>query len=475
MKRASGVLLPVFSLPGKYSIGSLGKPAKDFIDFLKESGFSHWQILPLGMTDAVNSPYKSCSAFGGNPYYIDLEALLRQGLLTKEELEGQTQQTPYVCEYGRLAASRFHLLRQAAGRMADRAAVKAFIAENPQLANFCKFMCLKTQNGWRPWYEWTESAPDPEELFFWQFTQYEFFTMWAEIKAYANENGVKIIGDMPFYVDWDSCDVWANKKIFLLDEKNRPIKVAGVPPDYFSQEGQLWGNPLYNWDEMEKDGYAWWQARMRHMAAMLDGVRIDHFRGIESYYAVAGYAKTAKEGVWEPGPGLKLIQALKPICAGKQIIAEDLGEITPEVTALVEESGFPGMRVFQFAFLGDTDSPHRPHNYANNCVAYTGTHDNNTLLGYMWEQEEKTREEIFAYCGHSGDLDSSTKAILRTMLASHAGLTIFPLQDILGYGCDTRLNTPGTTKGNWLYRVTDKQLKSIDRFSLRQLNYLYAR
>lgn len=475
MKRKSGVLLPVSSLPGPYSIGSFGKSAKRFIDFLKDSGFSYWQVLPLGMADEANSPYKSCSAFGGNPYYIDLDILHETGLLTKAELESQAQRTPYVCEYNRLAASRIDLLKHAARRVKDRSVIEQFIAGRPEIADFCTFMCLKSINGQLPWYEWTETATDSEELFFWQFTQYMFFTMWDKLKNYANQNGVSILGDMPYYVDLDSCDVWANKNLFLLDEENAPLKVAGVPPDYFSQDGQLWGNPIYNWTEMEKDGYAWWRARMRHMAGMLDGVRIDHFRGIESYYAIPGKAVTAKEGKWEKGPGMKLIHALQDICSEKLVIAEDLGEITPEVIRLVEESGFPGMRVFQFAFLGDGNSPHRPHNYIHNCVAYTGTHDNNTLLGYIWEQDEKTREEIFDYCGHAGGLDSSTKTILRAMLASHAGLTIFPLQDILGYGRDTRMNTPGTVSGNWLYRVTEEQLQGIDCSFFRHLNDLYAR
>lgn len=262
--------------------------------------------------------------------------------------------------------------------------------------------------------------------------------------------------------------------MFLLDEDGNPTDVAGVPPDYFSADGQLWGNPLYDWKTMEKDGYKWWCDRISHMAKMFDAVRIDHFRGIESFWAVPATAKTAKEGKWVKGPGMKLINAIKKAAGDTQIIAEDLGDITPEVYQLVKDSGFPGMKVFQFAFLAD-NSPHQPHNYEENCVAYTGTHDNNTILGYLWELDDGTRQRMLKYCGHSGDWQSGCASIIRTMLASHAGLVIMPIQDLLGYGCDTRLNTPGKAEGNWMYRITREQLDGIDRQYYKELNQLYCR
>ncbi len=475
MERKSGVLMHISSLFGDYSIGSFSDEAKYFIDFLSDCGFSYWQVLPFCMIDEFNSPYKSYSTFGGNPYFVDLNTLCKKGLITDEELEVHKQETPYVCEFARLNNTRIELLKKAASRVKNRAVIEDFINSEPYLYKVCEFMALKEANNDKPWYEWEKDSYDKEAFFVWAFIQYEFFTQWAEIKKYAGSKGIKMVGDIPIYVSLDSCDVWSNKEQFCLDKDNRPTLVAGVPPDYFCEDGQLWGNPLYNWDVMKKDGYRWWSDRIAHMSKMFDSLRIDHFRGIESYWAVPGDAETAKEGCWKKGPGMELINVIKNAAGDTEIIAEDLGEITCEVQKLVEDSGFPGMRVFQFGFLSDGDSLHRPHNYNYNSVVYTGTHDNNTLLGYLWELDDNSRKNMLEYCGHTGHWESGCESIIRTMFASHSKLVILPVQDLLGYGSDTRLNTPGRAEGNWQYRITKEQLDSIDKERFKRLNQIYSR
>ncbi len=478
MERKSGVLLHISSLWGEYSCGGFGKAAFEFVDFLADCGFSYWQVLPFGLVDECNSPYKSYSTFAGNPYFIDLEALHKEGVLTDDELNAARQQTPYSCEFDRLREERVRLLVNAAKRLdaEKRKEVNEYIEANKYLCDFCDFIALKTANGDKEWTEWSVSEPSADEVFGWRFIQYMFFRQWAQVKSYANSKGVGVIGDMPIYVSFDSSDVCADKKQFLIDENNHLTDVAGVPPDYFAADGQLWGNPLYNWDYMEKDGFGWWRDRISFALTLFDGVRIDHFRAFESFWAVDGKAKTAREGKWVKGPGMKLINAIKDIAGDKLIIAEDLGDITKEVVQLVEESGFPGMRVFQFGFLGG-DTPHKPHNYINNCVAYSGTHDNNTLLGYLWETPTEAKRDVMKYCACDFDRwnEDGCRAIIRTIFASNAGLTVFPVQDLLGYGSDTRLNTPGVAHGNWSYRITKEQLMSIDRAWLKELNRIYYR
>jgi len=476
MKRASGVLMHVSSLWGDHSEGSFGEAARQWIDFLSECGFSYWQTLPFCLPDEANSPYKSFSAFSGNPFFIDLPMLFNVGLITREELESSYQKTPYACEFDRLNRERLPLLAKAASRMKDTSCIDEFMKTHPRTEQFCTYMALKAANEDLPWNEWTNDVPDEETLKLWRFCQWAFFSQWKEIKAYANEKGISIIGDIPIYVAWDSADVWAAPEQFQLDKRKNPSSVAGVPPDYFSADGQLWGNPLYDWKRMNEDGFSWWKERMSFMLENFDGVRIDHFRGIESYFSIKAGEKTARNGKWKKGPGMALINALKPLCEGKLIIAEDLGDITPEVIKLVEDSGFPGMRVLQFGFIGDDNSPHLPHNYPNNCVAYTGTHDNNTLLGYVWDLDYETRRRVFDYCGYNGtDNDGSYDHLLRTMFASHADLLILPIQDLLFYGCDTRINKPGVAEGNWSYRMTRDQLNRIDRGKFRYWNRLFRR
>ncbi len=475
MKRASGVLMHVSTLFGDHSIGSFGENAKQFIDFLADCGFRYWQTLPFCMTDRYNSPYKSFSAFSVNPFFIDLTLLAKEGLITEEECKKAGQRTPYSCEYDRLWEERFSLLSRAAAR-AERAPVEAFADAHPHIRRFCEFMALRDANGETEWQSWTVKKADPEVLFAWEFTQYTFFTQWMAIKEYANQKGIGIIGDMPMFVDIDSSDVYFNQKSFLLDKDGNPASVAGVPTDYFSADGQVWGNPHYNWDVMEADGFAWWHDRFAHMLTLFDGVRVDHFRGLESYFSIPFGATTAKGGHWVKAKGREMLSAVKDVTDGKLVIAEDLGDITPEVTELVEESGFPGMRVMQFGFLSEGDSPHRFHNYIPNCVAYTGTHDNNTLLGHVWEMPVRDREHLFAYCGYRGDLHGNyADPILRTLFASAAGLVMIPIQDLLMFGNDTRINIPGKSNGNWEFRITKENLKAIDPSYYRTLNTLYGR
>ena len=489
--RSSGVLMHVSSLFGTDRIGGFGKEARDFIDFLADAGFSWWQVLPFCMTDECNSPYKSFSAFSGNPYFVDLRQIAAEGLLTAEELESDREKTPYACEFEQLHESRLDLLRLAASRCgdADRAKVDAFLRDNPHVAGFCSFMAHRKANGDLPWYEWspeTRDMTDEDEYFAWGFIEQRFAAQWQEIHAYANKKGIRILGDMPIYVAYDSADVWADQRQFQLDGNGAPSSVAGCPPDYFAKDGQLWGNPLYDWDYMKKDGFTWWKSRLSHMLSLFDGVRIDHFRGFESYWSIPADAETAKEGHWEPGPGLALIDALKETAADVEaetgrkvmIVAEDLGDSTPALARFVKDSGFPNMKVLQFAFDGDPDNVHLPYNYDHNCVAYTGTHDNNTLLGYIWEADEATRRRTLDYCGFTEkdwNCPDSYKSVIRTLFASPADLCVMPIQDLLMYGADTRMNIPGKPEGNWRYRITRAQLDSIDKDWFRTLNRLYGR
>lgn len=452
--------MPIFSLPGKYGCGTLKKSAYDFIDKLKSGGFSYWQVLPLGITDEYNSPYANISSFGGNPYFIELEVLNEQGLITRDELSREVVEGEHLCRFDILKKNRYALLKKAALRVCDRQPIDAFISENPHIAGTCEFLALHRAKG------------DSDDLFAWQFIQYEFHRQWNELHAYANKNSVEIIGDIPFYVSLDSYDVYAAPKQFLLDKDGKPTSVAGVPPDYFSPDGQLWGNPLYNWEQMRSDGYAHWKARLEYALSLFDGVRIDHFRAISAYFSIPYGAKSAAEGHFEKGPGAELIDVLTKAANGKLILAENLGLIDEDTEKLLLYSGYPGMAVFQFGFDGSPSSPHLPHNYENNLFAYTGTHDNNTLLGFLWEADEKARNSISNYLGDPDDLHS---AIMRALLMSAAGTVIFPIQDILKYGADTRINIPGTSDGNWRYRVTKEQLDTANWDAFAHLNRIYSR
>lgn len=476
MKRASGVLLPLFSLPGGFSCGSLGRAARTWIDTIREAGFSVWQILPVGIPDEHHSPYLSASSFGGNPFYLDPELLFEEGLLSREELEGAREETPYLCEYDRLNRERLALLCRAAGRVADRGPVERFIRENPRVGDTCLFLALKEKNGGLPWWEWTEKTPDEAALFAWQWMQYEFARQWDALHDYAKAAGVSILGDLPFYVALDSADIWRDPAQFQLDRKGRPKAVAGVPPDYFSADGQLWGNPLYDWAHMKRDGYSYWRERAAYAFSLYDALRIDHFRAAAAYWSVPAGAETAREGHWETGPGMAFCRMLDEAGGGKPVLAENLGLIDEKVDSLLSEAGYPGMAVFQFGFDGDPKNPHLPHNYTPHLAAYPGTHDNNTLLGFLWELDEGTRARVFEYLGlPADDWGRNCREILRALWMSAAGLLILPLPDLLGYGADTRFNTPGRAEGNWRVRFTAEQIASIDTALFRRWNTLYNR
>ena len=473
--RAVGVLMPISMLPGKYGEGAFGEEAYRFVDFLVRGGFSVWQVLPFCLPDDCHSPYKSYSSFSLNPNFIDLDTLRKKGLLTEEECLAARERVSYTCEFSRLDAERLPLLFRAASRVTERGEIDAFLAAHPETADFCRFMALRAANGERHHTLWKCDAPDESVRKAWEFVEYEAYTEWQALRDYANRKGVRIVGDLPIYVAEDSADVYFSPQNFLLDETGKPAKVAGVPPDYFSADGQLWGNPLYDYKRMKEDGFAFWRRRISFMGELFDGVRIDHFRGIESYFAIPASASTAREGVWHKGPGMALVRALREAAGDSLLIAEDLGEITPAVKRLLRASGLPGMRVFQFGFFGD-ESPHLPHNYENDSVAYTGTHDNDTLLGYLFSLDPATRRHVFDYIGYAGEeIGEAIDHVFRTMYASHAGILIFPIQDLLRFGCDTRLNTPGTAENNWAFRVTKEQLAGIDTTAFHALAALYGR
>ena len=467
----------ISSLPGDYSIGSLGDGAYRFADFLSESGFSYWQLLPVCMTDECSSPYKSPGYYSVNPYLIDLGILHGEGLITDCELSAAIQRQPYSSEYDRLSNERIPLLFLAAQRFSDKRKVENFINSHPGIRDAALYLALRDKNGCAPFREWRDVSPDPDRLFAWQFIHYEFMRQWHLLKTYANSRGVSLIGDMPIYVAYESADVWSSPESFLLDGEMMPREVAGVPPDYFSEDGQLWGNPLYDFEYMKKDGYSFWHSRIEHALDMFDGVRIDHFRAFDEYYSIPKDASSAKEGRWKKGPGLDLVDRIREWAGEKLIIAEDLGDITDSVRELLSKSTLPGMRVIQFGLLGE-DSLHLPHNYIHNTVAYSGTHDNNTLLGYVWELDSRDRERLFEYMGirHS-DWSAAVYDIISALLRSSAGLVILPVQDLLGFGRDTRMNTPGLSRGNWSFRITEDNLSLLteNARTWRRLNSMYGR
>ncbi len=462
--RKSGVLLHVTSLPGPYGSGAFGKEARAFVDFLADSGFSLWQVLPFCMPDDYNSPYSSYGAFSGNPNMIDLEDLFRRDLIRDDELLAARVEDRYTAAFSRLQKERVPLLLRAAMRVRDRAPIVSFMEKHPRIDEFCRFMALRAGED-----------TDGDLYFGWQFIQYTFFTQWQELKRYANARGVQVIGDVPIYVSLDSADVKMNPDLFQLGKDGRPTAVAGVPPDAFSEDGQLWGNPLYHWEKMKADGFLWWRERMEHMLSLFDGVRLDHFRGFESYYAVPAGEGNARHGRWRKGPGNAFVKAIREVAGDRIMIAEDLGIITPAVDRLVKNSGFYRMAVAMFAFDGER-SRHLPYRYDETTIAYTGTHDNNTLLGFLFETSHDVRDSFYRYVGlERDDIHEACRRIVRAMLASHAGIVIFPLQDLLYYGADTRMNTPGRAEGNWSYRVTEEQLRLLSPTALRRDNALFGR
>ncbi|MCD8232159.1 MAG: 4-alpha-glucanotransferase [Clostridiales bacterium] len=475
--RASGILLPVSSLPSRYGIGGFTKEAYDWIDFLKKSGQTFWQILPLGHTSYGDSPYQPFSTIAGNPYFVSLDDLIEEGLLTKEECdEAELGTNPSYVDYGKQFENRYPLLRKAYARdkKRDQSGFEAFWEQEADwLPDYALFMALKDENDKKAWYEWAEPyrKREPEaleearekladDISFHAHIQYWFMTQWVKLKAYAVKQGIRIIGDLPIYVANDSADAWMNPQLFQFDEDLNPKSVAGVPPDFFSEDGQLWGNPLYDWDYHKKTGYAWWIGRIRHAAVLYDVMRFDHFRGFDEYYAVPYGEKTAKKGKWCPGPGMELMRAIEEQVDGIEIIAEDLGVITDSVKELLAESGFPGMKVLEFAFGGGSENSYLPHNYESpNCVVYTGTHDNETLLQFVTEASDQTREHIKNYLNRYWDTDEQLcDNLIRQAMLSIAKYCIIPMQDYLHLGKEARMNEPSTLGGNWEWRLTKDQL-----------------
>lgn len=469
MRRSSGVLMPMSSLPSKYGIGSMGREAYKFVDFLKAAGQSYWQLLPLGPTSYGDSPYYSFSTFAGNPYFIDLDILCEDGLLTPEELKGiDWGENPQRVDYGKIYMNRYKVLRLAfeRGREELKEKIQKFRAENKGwLDNYALFMALKSNFQMKSWTEWPEDIrlrkPEAvqkysellsEEIDFQVFIQYQFFTQWHALREYAHENDVHFIGDVPIYVALDSADVWGEPEFFQLDEKRLPREVAGVPPDAFTDDGQLWGNPLYDWDAMKKDGYGWWIRRIDGAKKLYDVIRIDHFRGFESYWAVPAGEETAKNGQWKKGPGMDLVGVLTSWFSDLSFIAEDLGYVTPEVRALLSDSGLPGMKILEFAFDAHGESDYLPHRCEQNSVCYMGTHDNDTVMGWLSDMNEVDKKFASRYM-HITEDEGWCWGLIRTGMATPSNLFVVQMQDLLELPSSARLNTPGTGSGNWQWRM----------------------
>lgn len=488
MKRECGMLLPVFSIPSNYGIGAFSKEAYEFVDALERAGQQYWQILPLGPTGYGDSPYQSFSAFAGNPYYIDLETLVQEGLLTKRECDAvDFGSDPLDIDYETLYYNRFPLLKTAfirwreqnAGKGRDGVRLMLEGELSPETREYCFYMAVKNDFGGKSWDKWDEdirlrdaSAVKAyrerleDEILFYEFLQVQFQHQWRKLKRYANERGIRIIGDIPIYVAFDGADSWAHPELFQFDEDGRPIGVAGCPPDAFSETGQLWGNPLYRWGYHQETGYEWWMERMRYSFELYDVVRVDHFRGFDEYYSIPYGDKTAQYGHWEKGPGIDIFNKMRARFGKLDIIAEDLGYLTPSVLELVAESGFPGMKVLEFAFDDSQDSAYLPHKYQENCIVYTGTHDNNTLQGWYQNMNPSDKEFSVNYIGNewtpAGEIHWD---FVRLALASKARLAVIPVQDYLGLGDWARVNEPSTLGKNWRWRLSASDLEEglLDR------------
>ncbi|MCR5657369.1 MAG: 4-alpha-glucanotransferase [Butyrivibrio sp.] len=477
--RKCGVLMPVFSLPSKYGIGCFSKEAYDFVDFLEKSGQSYWQILPLGPTSYGDSPYQSFSTYAGNPYFVDLEKLIDKGLLDRAEVDKVNfGADPEKVDYARLFKARFDVLHKAYvnSGLSDenkkkpsaelKKAFDAFVKENAWwLEDYALYTALKKRYDGLSWIEWPEeirlrkkdALKEAREKYadssrFYEFIQYLFMEQWFELKAYANKKGIDIIGDIPIYVAFDSADTWANPELFQLDKKNLPTAVAGCPPDAFSKTGQLWGNPLYKWEYHKKTGFKWWMNRIRQCYKLYDVVRIDHFRGFDEYYAIPFGDPTAENGSWKKGPGYDLFDVMKKEFGKIRVIAEDLGYLTPSVIALVKKTGFPGMKILQFAFDAREESDYLPHNYVKNSIVYTGTHDNDTTLSWYKTIPRADRNFAKKYLGLRSN-KNVTWEFIRATFASVSDTAIIPMQDYLELGKEARINTPSTLGGNWVWRM----------------------
>lgn len=466
--RSCGILMHITSLPSPYGIGTFGKEAEKFADWLKAAGQKYWQVLPIGPTGYGDSPYQPFSSFAGNPLLIDLDELVELGLITREMCEeADYGADPSYVDFEKVNSTKTQILREAFKSFTDDVGYTSFVLEEESwLEDYALFTALKTKFGGKPWTEWDEDIklrqPEAmarykeelkEDVRFVKFVQYIFFRQWDRFHRYCNKNGIQIIGDIPIYVSPDCADVWALPELFELDERRNPRRVAGVPPDYFSATGQLWGNPLYDWDAMKKDGYKWWLRRIGKSAECYDMLRIDHFRAFDTYYAIPFGSKTAEHGTWEKGPGMELFNAIKNDLGDVNIIAEDLGDIFDSVKELLRDSGFPGMRVLQFGFNPESsDNDHLPHRYPENCCCYTGTHDNATVMQWYKEADERSRAMARRYL-KPRMFESIYKCFIRNAYASPARLTIIPMQDVIGLGKEGRMNVPSTLGGNWNWRM----------------------
>jgi 4-alpha-glucanotransferase len=495
-QRTSGLVLHPTSLPGQYGMGDLGPQARQFIDFLVAARQQRWQILPLGPTSWGDSPYQCLSAMAGNPLLISPEILLQRAYLRAADLAGQPDFSPDQIDYCSVTIWKNQLLRRAfAGFHAlpaahpDQVEFRAFCGQHGAwLDDYALFSAIKEQHQGLAWQHWpihlrqrdTASlaqwqAQHGQEIDFYRFVQYEFFRQWQAVKQYANQNGIRIIGDMPIFVAQDSADVWANQDLFELDADGNPTVVAGVPPDYFSATGQRWGNPLYRWQRMAEDDYGWWQQRLRLLADQVDCMRIDHFCGFENYWEIPGHESTAVNGRWMKGPGQHFFDTMQRHLGKLDIIAEDLGIITAEVVALRENSGLPGMRVLHYAFGAGDDNPYLPHHYIEHCVAYTGTHDNNTTRGWFRSMPQHEREHLQRYFGREFNEDNISAEMTRAVWHSKAATVLIPLQDALNLDETARMNYPGSLGGNWAWRYREEQLTSQVSQFLAGLNLASGR
>ena len=491
MDRHSGILMHISSLPSPYGIGTMGRAAYDFAGFLREAGQTYWQLLPLGPTSYGDSPYQSFSTFAGNPYFIDLELLAEDGLLDRGALEAADWgSNPRYVDYAKIYEARFPLLRQAfqAGYPQDRKAVEAFRRENRWLDNYALYMAVKAHFGMRSWLEWPDedirlrrpaavarySRELREDVDFYTYLQFLFFRQWNALRDYIHSQGLQIIGDLPIYVAMDSADVWAEPEYFQLGEGNRPTEVSGVPPDYFSADGQLWGNPLYDYDRMKKDGYGWWIRRVEGAGKLFDIIRIDHFRGMESYWAVPYGETTAKNGRWRKGPGMDLVGTLTRWFPDLQFIAEDLGFLTPAVHKLLADSKLPGMKVLEFAFDAREPSNYLPHTYTPHCVCYVGTHDNETVVQWRSQADKANVTLARKYLGLN-EAEGFHWGMIRGGMSSVADTFVVQMQDCLGLGAEGRMNTPGTPEGNWRWRLLPGEASPALAKKLYQYTRMYGR
>ena len=491
MKRSSGILAAVSSLPSPYGIGTFGKKAYEFADFLADSGQKYWQMLPLGPTSYGDSPYQSFSSYAGNPYYLDLDMLIEDGLLVKEEVLASDWGTdPNRVDYAKIYEHRFPMLEKAKRRgwERDRESVMRFEEENASwLPDYTLFMACKRHFGMKAWSEWPDEGirmrtPEAVERYKWElredielftYIQYLFFLQWEKLRKYLKEKGISVIGDVPIYVAMDSADTWSEKQFFEMNEQGIPDSVSGVPPDYFTADGQLWGNPLYRWDKMEEDGFGWWIRRIGGASRLFDVIRIDHFRGFDAYWAVPSGEKTARNGKWRKGPGIKIVSALNGWFKETEFIAEDLGFMTESVKALQEKSGWPGMKILQFAFDSREPSDYLPHKYTENCICYTGTHDNATLQTWLHEASPDDLETAIKYLGLNAQ-EGYENGLIRGGMSSVAKLFVAQIQDYLPNGV-TRMNTPGKAEGNWQYRIPDGMLTKELSSRIHEITKRYGR